>query len=242
MQALASFLIYYDFMNYIKYLFPFACLVFLIIFSIQAENSPLDTETKKVSYAIGRQIGMSFKAQGLNEDLDFEVLKMSIGDALNGRPSLLNDQQVNEVMTAFQQKQAEKMKAKAELTKTEGGKFMEGNKNKPGVITTDSGLQYQIIKEGTGESPTAADQVKVHYLGTLTDGTEFDSSYKRGQPATFPLGGVIKGWTEALQLMKVGGKNKLFIPSELAYGSVDRPGIPANSTLIFEVELLEIVK
>jgi len=123
-----------------------------------------------------------------------------------------------------------------------GAKFLEENKKKSGIKTTASGLQYEVLKEGPGPIPKESDTVKVHYRGTLIDGSEFDSSYKRNAPAEFSVAGVIKGWTEALKMMKVGSKWKLYVPSELAYGPQDSPGIPANSVLIFEVELLEIVK
>src|SRR5438477_12695973 len=134
----------------------------------------------------------------------------------------------------------EKMKEAMDLNKKAGTEFLEANKAKEGVVTLPSGLQYKILTEGTGPKPTAADTVSCNYRGTLLDGTEFDSSYKRGQPASFPVAGVIKGWTEALQLMKVGAKYQLFVPANLAYGEQGRPGIPPNSPLIFEVELMDV--
>jgi FKBP-type peptidyl-prolyl cis-trans isomerase FklB len=143
-------------------------------------------------------------------------------------------------MTTFEKDMEQKQKELGEKNKSEGTKFLEENKKKPGVKTTSSGLEYKVIKEGNGPQPKATDTVTVNYRGTLINGTEFDSSYKRGQAATFPVNGVIKGWTEALQLMKVGSKYQLFIPSELAYGERSvSPEIGANSTLIFEVELLD---
>jgi len=153
---------------------------------------------------------------------------------------------MKQVYTAWQQKMRAKMAAKQAKEAAEnlaaGTAFLEANKAKEGVKVLPSGLQYKVVKEGTGNTPTADDKVKTHYRGTLIDGTEFDSSYKRNQPAEFGVTKVIKGWTEALQLMKVGGKWELYIPANLAYGQRGRPSIPANSTLIFEIELLEIVK
>src|SRR5438270_10025397 len=136
----------------------------------------------------------------------------------------------------MQQKQTEAGKKNA----ADAEKFLADNKKKEGVKTTESGLQYKVLKEGNGAQPKSSDTVTVNYRGTLTDGTEFDSSYKRGQPATFPVSGVIKGWTEALQMMKAGSKYQLFIPASLAYGEQGRPGIPPNATLIFEVELMDV--
>jgi FKBP-type peptidyl-prolyl cis-trans isomerase FkpA/FKBP-type peptidyl-prolyl cis-trans isomerase FklB len=138
--------------------------------------------------------------------------------------------------------QMAKMEAEGKANKDKGEKFLAENKSKPGVKTTASGLQYLVLTEGKGKSPKATDTVTVHYKGTLIDGTQFDSSYDRGQPAEFPLDRVIKGWTEGLQTMKVGGKSRLFVPSDIAYGPQGRPGIPPNSTLIFDVELVDIAK
>jgi FKBP-type peptidyl-prolyl cis-trans isomerase len=144
-------------------------------------------------------------------------------------------------MTQFEKDMEQKQKAAGEKNKTDGAKFLEENKKKEGVKATASGLQYKVLKEGTGSQPKSTDMVTVNYRGTLIDGTEFDSSYKRGQPATFPLNGVIKGWTEGLQLMKQGSKYQFFVPSNLAYGERSvGPDIAANATLIFEVELLEV--
>jgi len=157
-----------------------------------------------------------------------------------GKPQLTTDQ-VKEIMAQFEKDMETKQKQLGEKNKTDGTKFLEDNKKKPGVKTTASGLQYKVEKEGTGAQPKATDMVTVNYRGTLVDGTEFDSSYKRGQPATFPVNGVIKGWTEALQLMKQGAKYQLFIPSNLAYGErAMGPDIGPNSTLIFEVELQDV--
>lgn len=193
----------------------------------------------KVSYSIGLNIGFNFKRQ--NVDLNTDALLSGVKDALSGKQPLLSESQVRETMTTFSKQMADKQKQVGEKNKAEGEKFLADNKTKPGVKTTASGLQYKVLTEGNGPSPKATDTVTVNYRGTLIDGTEFDSSYKRGEPATFPVGGVIKGWTEALQMMKKGSKYQLFIPADLAYGErAMPPDIGANSTLIFEVELLDI--
>lgn len=191
----------------------------------------------KASYAIGLSIGGNMKKQSI--DLDPEFISKGIKDSLSGAKPLLTDDQIGEVLREFQTKAVAEV---AEKAKAEGVAFLAKNKTAPGVKVTDSGLQYKVIKDGTGKTPTAKDEVTTHYRGTLINGTEFDSSYKRGEPATFPVGGVIKGWTEALQLMKVGSKWQLVIPSELAYGENPRPGgpIPPNAVLIFEIELLDV--
>jgi FKBP-type peptidyl-prolyl cis-trans isomerase FklB len=192
----------------------------------------------KVSYSIGLNIGFNFKKQ--NVELNPEALVAGVKDAIANKPAL-NENEVRETMTAFSKQMADKQKEAGEKNKTAGEKFLADNKGKSGVKTTASGLQYKVLKEGSGPSPGATDTVTVNYRGTLIDGTEFDSSYKRGEPATFPVGGVIKGWTEALQMMKKGAKYQLWIPANLAYGErAMPPDIGANSTLIFEVELVDI--
>jgi FKBP-type peptidyl-prolyl cis-trans isomerase FklB len=203
------------------------------------EKSPqLKDQKDKVSYAIGMNIGLNLSRQKV--DINPDVLAAGIKDALGGKPQLTQDQ-VKDVMTQFEKDMEQKQKASGEKNKADGAKFLEENKKKPGVKATASGLQYKVEKEGTGPQPKATDMVTVNYRGTLIDGTEFDSSYKRGQPATFPLNGVIKGWTEGLQLMKPGSKYQFFVPSNLAYGERSvGPDIAANATLIFEVELLEV--
>lgn len=203
------------------------------------EKSPqLKDQKDKVSYSIGMQIGFNLGRQKV--DINPDILAAGIKDALANKPQLTPDQ-VKDVMAQFEKDMEQKQKELGEKNKTEGGKFLEENKKKPDVKTTASGLQYKLIKEGTGAQPKATDMVTVNYRGTLIDGTEFDSSYKRGQPATFPVNGVIKGWTEALQLMKQGSKYQLFIPANLAYGErAMGPDIGPNSTLIFEVELQDI--
>lgn len=211
-----------------------------LAFSGAAKKSELSTDKAKLSYTIGQQIGRQMKTQGI--DIDAEVLASSIQDATTGKESRLKPEEMRDVMMKTQQAENAKMAVAGKENKEKGDKFLADNKAKPGIKTTASGIQYEILTEGKGKSPKATDVVKVHYKGTLIDGTPFDSSYDRGQPAEFPLNGVIPGWTEGLQLMKTGGKNRLFIPANLAYGEQGRPGIPPNSTLIFEVELLEIAK
>ena len=190
-----------------------------------------------VSYALGINIGENLKKSGF-ENINAEALAKAINEIYKGDSTLFNVAEATEIINNFMMKQSE---AKAESAKQAGIDFMSENAGKPGVMTTASGLQYEVIQEGAGLSPTAADMVTVHYHGTLIDGTVFDSSVERGQPATFPLSGVIPGWTEGLQLMKEGGKTRFYIPSELAYG--DRAAselIGPGSTLIFDVELIKV--
>ncbi len=214
-------------------------------------NISIESQTDKISYAIGTQIGNSLKSQEIEINLDLLIL--GIKHVLDGKELAMSPEQIRETMMAFQKTMQEKMqKQRAEMQQKQmeeaeanlatGKIFLEANAKAEGVKTLDSGLQYKVIKEGTGNKPTAMDKVKVHYKGTLINGTEFDSSYKRGEPAEFMLNGVIKGWTEGLQLMTKGSKYQFFIPPDLAYGAQPRPTIPGNSVLIFEVELLEIVK
>ena len=212
----------------------------LLVFPLfgQEKSPQLKDQKEKVSYAIGMQIGFNLARQKM--DINSDVLATGIKDAIAGKPQLTPDQ-VKEVMAQFEKDMEQKQKERGEKNKTDGAKFLEENKKKPGVKTTASGLQYKVEKEGTGAQPKATDMVTVNYRGTLVDGTEFDSSYKRGQPATFPVNGVIKGWTEALQLMKQGSKYQLFIPAALAYGErAMGPDIGPNATLIFEVELMDV--
>jgi FKBP-type peptidyl-prolyl cis-trans isomerase FklB len=203
----------------------------------QDKSPQLKDQKDKVSYSIGLQIGFNLSRQKV--DVSADIVAAGIKDALAGKPQLTPDQ-IKEVMTTFEKDMEQKQKELGEKNKTEGAKFLDENKKKEGVKTTASGLQYKVLKEGNGAQAKATDTVTVNYRGTLINGTEFDSSYKRGQPATFPVNGVIKGWTEALQLMKVGSKYQLFIPSNLAYGErAVSADLGANSTLIFEVELLD---
>ena len=215
--------------------------------TIEAKNpqaAVLKTEMDKVSYIIGTQIARNFKSQDVEVNLD--TLLLGLKDGLAGKELLLTQDEMQQIYTNFQQQMMAKQTAKrtkeAAENLTKGKAFLEQNKAKEGVKVLPSGLQYKVITEGTGKIPTADDKVKTHYQGTLLDGTEFDSSYKRNQPAEFGVKGVIKGWTEALQLMKEGAKWELYIPADLAYGERGRPGIPPNAVLIFQIELLEIVK
>src|SRR5262245_49714437 len=204
----------------------------------QDKQPQLKDQKNKVGYSIGMQIGFNLSRQKL--DINPDLLAAGIKDAIANKPQLTPDQ-VKEIMAQFEKDMEQKQKQQGEKNKTEGAKFLEDNKKKTGIKTTASGLQYKVEKEGTGATPKATDMVTVNYRGTLIDGTEFDSSYKRGQPATFPVNGVIKGWTEALQLMKQGAKYQLFIPASLAYGErAMGPDIGPNSTLIFEVELQDV--
>jgi FKBP-type peptidyl-prolyl cis-trans isomerase FklB len=215
------------------------------------KQTPFKTEKEKISYAIGMNVGGGLKGQLKRQevDVDTEVLTKGFKDTLSGDTTLLTEEQEREILTAFskdlQAKMAEKhrveeekRKVDAEKNKKEGAAFLEANKTKPGVITLPSGLQYKVITEGKGESPKANDEFTANYRGTLINGTEFDSSYAQNRPFTRSVSRVIKGWTEALQLMKPGAKWQLFVPAELAYGENATPKIPAGSTLIFEVELL----
>ncbi len=208
--------------------------------TLTACNKPdLKSDKGQASYAIGQQIGQNLKAQ--NIDFDANTLVASMKDAAEGKAQMTKEE-IQKAMMKLQEGAMKKQQEEGEGNKKKSADFLEKNKTAEGVKTTASGLQYIVQKEGDGPMPKKEDNVKCHYTGTLLDGTKFDSSVDRGQPAEFPVGGVIPGWTEALQMMKVGSKYKLFIPPELGYGPSGRPGIPANSALIFEVELLEIVK
>lgn len=204
----------------------------------------LTTSKQKASYAIGMNWGTGLHRQGI--DVDSAALIQGMKDALAGGKTLLTEDEARSALMALQKEMQEKQQAKSaaegEANKKEGDAFLAANKSKEGVVTLPSGLQYKILTPGSGPKPTATDSVVCNYKGTLINGTEFDSSYKRGEPATFPVTGVIKGWTEALQLMPVGSKWQLFIPSDLAYGPRGTPGGPIgpNATLIFEVELISI--
>jgi FKBP-type peptidyl-prolyl cis-trans isomerase FklB len=211
-----------------------------------ATTVKLSTEVDSVAYGIGMNIARNLKSQGL-EALNVNLLIKGLQDVLKSDKTMMDDMQANAVLGKYFErmqasKQAEEAK-KFEPNKLAGEKFLEDNKKKTGVVTLPSGLQYEIMKAGEGAKPVATDKVKTHYHGTLIDGTVFDSSVRRGQPAEFPVGGVIQGWVEALQLMPVGSKWKLFVPYNLAYGErAAGPEIKPYSTLVFEVELLEILK
>ena len=203
----------------------------------------LKTEKDKVSYAIGVNIGKSMRKDTV--DVDPAIFSRGMKDALAGGKLLLTDDEMKTTLTKLQTelraRQEVAMQKAADINKKAGDDFLAQNKTKEGVVALPDGLQYKILKEGNGPKPAATDSVVCNYRGTLLDGTEFDSSYKRGQPATFPVNGVIKGWTEAVQLMPVGSKWQLFIPADLAYGNRGAGAdIGPNATLIFEVELLSI--
>jgi FKBP-type peptidyl-prolyl cis-trans isomerase FklB len=221
-----------------RFILIFAAFLLTLPLLAQEKSPPLKDQKDKVSYSIGLNIGTNLSRQ--NVEINPEALSAGIKDGIAGKPQLTQDQ-IKEVMTAFEKDMQQRQKVAGEKSAAEGAKFLEDNKKKEGVKTTASGLQYKVMKEGTGAQPKATDTVTVNYLGTLINGKEFDSSYKRGQPATFPLNGVIKGWTEGLQLMKTGSKYQFFVPSNLAYGErAAGPDISPNSTLIFEIELLEV--
>jgi len=208
---------------------------------LKAED--LNDQKKKVSYAIGLDIGKNFKERSF--DLDLDILFQGMRDAQGSGQPLLGAEEIQKVMNQFQQDmmkaEQQKKQAQAGDNKAKGEAFLAENAKKPGIQVTASGLQYKVISNGTGPKPKATDTVKVHYRGTLLDGSEFDSSYKRNQPAVFPLNGVIKGWTEALQLMNVGSKWQIFLPASLGYGEQGAGQvIGPNATLIFDVELLGI--
>lgn len=205
----------------------------------------IDTQTNKASYSIGLQFGSQISK--IQDMVNQDAIILGFKDGLTGTTPQLTTEEMQTVMQEFQKSMVEKQQAKqkemATNGKAEGEKFLAANKTKDGVITTASGLQYKILTAGTGATPAATDTVVTHYTGTTIDGKVFDSSHKRNAPATFPVNGVIKGWTEALQLMKVGAKWQLFIPSELAYGERGAgASIGPNQVLIFEIELLEIKK
>lgn len=227
------------------------CIVFsALLFSCGAQHAgvskpKLETFMEKYSYMIGQDMGRYIRS--MNKPIDTNALVWGILESLQNRPPLLAESVIDSVKRAFstmmQQEQAMKMKESSEKNTAAGNLFLAENKKKKGVITTASGLQYEVIKQGAGPKPSATDVVKVHYRGTLTDNSEFDSSYKRGEPAEFPVSGLIKGWTEALLLMQVGSKYRLVIPPALAYGANGAPPkIGPNAVLVFEMELLDIVK
>ena len=225
--------------------FALAGLALLLTFALVAaqDKSPLKSQQDKISYSIGLSIGRNFKGQGI--EIAPDALIKGVRDAMEGNTKLLSDEEIRMVMFAFQMeqrgKQQERSQQIGEKNKREGEAFLAKNRQKPGVTTAASGLQYKVITEGTGKSPSVNDTVTTHYKGTLIDGTVFDSSYDRGEPARFSVSGVIPGWTEALQMMKVGAKWMLWIPAQLAYGERGAgKNIGPNTALIFEIELIAI--
>ncbi len=198
----------------------------------------IETDIQKASYGIGTQIGNNMKQQ--NIDIDSTALALGLNDALTGKDLKLKPDEIQQALMKLQEMAIKKQTEVSDKNKKEGQAFLDKNKLESGIKTTGTGLQYQVIKEGTGATPKDSDVVTAHYEGKLINGQKFDSSYDRNQPADFPVTGVIPGWTEALKMMKVGSKWKLFVPPDLGYGASPRPGIPPNSVLVFEVELMGI--
>lgn len=208
-----------------------------------AQNAALETDDQKASYAIGLQIGGSLESAG--DHVMMDALVRGLQDAMAGRDPVLDDSELQAVMMRFttmmQEEQAAEMAIAAEANRVDAEAFLTANRAKEGVVETESGLQYEVMREGTGPKPTPTDQVTINYRGTLTDGTQFDSSYDRGEPSTFGVGGVIAGFAEGLQLMSVGSQYRFVIPGDLAYGPQGNGQmIGPNATIVFEVELLEI--
>jgi FKBP-type peptidyl-prolyl cis-trans isomerase len=210
----------------------------MIIFTASCGKIALSSDKAKASYGMGMRFGKEMKARGM--EIDMTAFNMGADDGLNDKKSRVTDEELNAAFQKLTQEMMKNQQEKAEGNKKIGDDYLLKNKVKAGVIVTQSGLQYKVLKEGIGNNPKPTDQVKVHYRGKLIDGTEFDSSYKRKQPAEFQLNQVIPGWSEGLQLMKVGSKYELTVPSTLGYGERGNQSIPGNSVLIFEVELLDI--
>jgi FKBP-type peptidyl-prolyl cis-trans isomerase FklB len=215
-----------------------------LLFSLchASEKMELKSQKDRDSYSLGYQFGQTLKKQGV--EINLQVYSSGIKDALGGTNPVLSQEEIQKNVSEIQKRviaaRQKELNQQAEVNLSKSKAFLEDNKKKEGIKTLPSGLQYKVLTEGSGKTPKASDQVTVNYRGTFIDGTEFDSSYKRGQPATFRTDGVIKGWTEALQLMKEGSKWQLFIPPELGYGDRGAGPIQPNSTLIFEVELISI--
>ncbi len=232
----------------------FSSLLTITFFAIVAckgqestKNISMDNQNDKLSYSLGVNIANSLKQQGLDSIVNPSALHAAIADVVGGKDLQISEDEAKKTLEDFFKAKQEEQQAQAAAQGVEneakGKQFLADNASKEGVVTLPSGLQYKIIKEGNGAKPGPTDKVKTHYHGTTVDGEVFDSSVERGEPISFPVNGVIKGWTEALQLMPVGSKWKLFIPSELAYGARGAgPKIGPNSTLIFDVELLDIEK
>lgn len=203
-------------------------------------NAGVNSDKEKYSYAIGYEMASNVKKQGL--DLDVPAFNLAVRECLEDKENRLSEEEIQAAVQKITEMMMMKHQARGAESMKAGAEYLKKNKENPGVKETASGLQYKVVNEGTGKRPGKSDVVKVHYRGKLVDGTEFDSSYKRGQPATFPIDKVIPGWTEALQLMRVGSKYELVIPGDLAYGERGTREIPPNSVLIFDVELLDIIK
>ncbi len=220
---------------------PVLSLAVLTAIPFCASATELKTEKQKLSYIIGYQVGFNLKREGA--DVDPSLLAEAVQDALNGVEPKLTKEEMQATMKAVQEKKVKEQKALLEQNEKAGQEFLAANKKKEGVVELPSGLQYKILKAGSGDQPKADDTVTVNYKGTLINGKQFDSSYDRGQPATFPLSGVIQGWQEALQLMKEGANWEIYVPAKLAYGSRGAGGdIGPGETLVFNIELLEIQK
>ena len=202
------------------------------------KKAKLDSDQEKASYAIGQQIGKSLKMQ--NADVVVPSLVAGLNDAIEGKDSRIKPEDMQKALQMMQEQAMKKAMEAAQVNEKKGAEYLAANKTKAGWKETASGLQYNVVSEGSGDSPKDTDTVKVHYTGTLTTGEKFDSSRDRNEPAEFPVNGVIPGWTEALKLMKKGARYNLAIPSKLAYGPQGRPGIPPNSTLLFDVELIDV--
>jgi FKBP-type peptidyl-prolyl cis-trans isomerase FklB len=206
----------------------------------QTSEITLETPAQKASYGIGLNMGKSLAQEGM-DDLDSDAVAQGIEDAIGKKEQRLKDEELIEAFAFLQKRAEERMVALNEESAKAGKKFLDDNGKRDGVVTTESGLQYEVVKKAEGAQPKATDVVTVHYEGKLTDGSVFDSSIERGSPIDLPVGGVIPGWVEGLQLMHVGEKVKLYIPSELAYGEQSpTPAIPANSVLVFDLELIAI--
>ncbi len=224
-----------------KYLAVVSVVSLASLWTVQALALELDTDKKRFSYIVGMQVGQQIK--GDNIDLDEAAFMAAIKDTMAGAKLQINPADIQATLTRVQKQREADLAKLGEANQAAGQKFLAANKDKPGVKTLPGGVQYKVIKPGTGASPKESDTVEVNYRGTLIDGTEFDSSYSRGQPASFPVNGVIKGWQEALQAMKEGAKWEIVVPAELAYGDRGAGGaIGPNATLIFEVELLKIME
>jgi len=225
-----------------RVLTTFISVVLLFGVCSAAEQLELKDQKAKDSYSLGFQYGEAFKKQAM--DIDLKVFSTGMQDGLEGKEPLMSPVEIEENLSSLKKRlfaaQQLQLRERAARNREEGEAFLAENAKKKQVVTLTSGLQYKVLVEGTGKTPKAQDEVTVHYRGTFIDGTEFDSSYKKGEPATFQVDGVIKGWTEAMQLMKEGGKWQLFVPAELAYGERGMGRIPPNSTLIFEVELISV--
>ena len=222
-----------------------ACLVFYLAAPAQATDPSLNTTQSRVSYSLGVELGRSLQESAGPYELDPGVVARGLQDALSGRHLLMDEEDLGEALAEFREivasRQQEQRRQLAKANLEQGTSFLQSNANRQGVVQLPSGLQYQVLQKGDGPTPGLEQTVTVHYKGTLLDGTVFDSSYERGQPASFPLKGIIKGWQEALQRMPAGSKWRLFIPPDLAYGEQQAgPHIGPNSVLIFDVELLGI--